>query len=263
MKINPTPLNAPNNPAIPPRLPLRRFAEALDKAETPEVKGLSFADDESPFAGALAQIHERPHEEQRGNQSFSDNDSRQNSDDEAKARQSDDNDKADQAGRLAKNNSPQREISPVRESAPPPVRAILHITDIERIVALCRVNNIASGQQVTLQLPNSIFAGLRVKITSDRAGGITTEFLAAQESVRLQLEARSGELAAVLRNRGLKLVEVKTTLDTAFSDREDNSGGNNSPRLLNSRVAKRQDAPEITEPAEIPELEVTANTYLA
>jgi hypothetical protein len=113
----------------------------------------------------------------------------------------------------------------VRQSAPPPeaanARAILHIADLERIIAAIRIQLTAQGRrQVMLELKNSVLEGLRVKLSTDEAGRVTAEFIAASERVRAQIDARSAELADLLRSRGLSLAALKTTVGTESSGQD-------------------------------------------
>ena len=97
-------------------------------------------------------------------------------------------------------------------------RAILHIADLERIVAAVRTQIIAGGRrEVTLELQRSVLEGLRVKLSADEAGRITAEFIAATEKVRAQLDARSSDLAELLRSRGINLAALRTTVGTDFN----------------------------------------------
>lgn len=92
-------------------------------------------------------------------------------------------------------------------------RAILHITDLERIVASVRTQITAGGRrEVTLEMQRSVLEGLRVKISADPSGRVTAEFIAASEQVRAQVEGRAAELADLLRSRGVNLAALKTSL---------------------------------------------------
>jgi hypothetical protein len=92
-------------------------------------------------------------------------------------------------------------------------RAILHIADLEKIVAVVRSQLIVAGRpEVTLELHRSVLEGLRVKLSTDSAGRINAEFIATTERVRAQLDARSADLAELLRARGLELGSLHTTV---------------------------------------------------
>lgn len=106
------------------------------------------------------------------------------------------------------------------EASVPPARQILHIADLERIVSGIRTNTFENSRQIEITLKNSVFDGLKIKITADDNQRITAEFIAGSEKVKAQLDARSGELADVLRQRGVKLNLLQTSVGS------DASGGN-------------------------------------
>ncbi|HEX8455917.1 MAG TPA: hypothetical protein VF656_01245 [Pyrinomonadaceae bacterium] len=94
-----------------------------------------------------------------------------------------------------------------------PARAILHIADLERIVAAVRTQALTSGRrEVTLELKRSVLEGLRVRLATDAEGRVHAEFIAATEKVRAQLEARTADLSDLLRSRGVELAALRTTL---------------------------------------------------
>lgn len=98
-------------------------------------------------------------------------------------------------------------------------RAILHIADLEKIVAAVRSRVFADGRsEVTLELKRSVLEGLRVKLGADETGRVTAEFIAATERVRAQLDARTGDLAELLRSRGVNLASIKTSVSAGTSD---------------------------------------------
>lgn len=99
------------------------------------------------------------------------------------------------------------------------IRAVLHTVDVEKIVAACRVQVTAGGQhEVTIDLSHSVLAGLRVKVSADSAGRVATEFLAANEGVKSLLDARSSDLIALLRSRGINLMSFKSSLAADAND---------------------------------------------
>ena len=106
-----------------------------------------------------------------------------------------------------------REVSSVGEATS--VRAILHVADLERIVSAVRAQLVEGGRHVvTIELRRSVLDGLKVKLSSDGGGRVTAEFIAASERVRSQLDARAGELAELLRGRGVNLASLRTGVET-------------------------------------------------
>lgn len=101
----------------------------------------------------------------------------------------------------------------------PGARLILHIADLERIVSAVRTQALAGGvREVTIELRRSVLEGLRVKLSTDGAGRVTAEFLAASERVRAQVDARSSELAELMRSRGINLSEVRASVGDSGAD---------------------------------------------
>jgi hypothetical protein len=93
------------------------------------------------------------------------------------------------------------------------IRAMVPTGDLEKIVAACRVEVVGGGQhEVTLDLSHSVLEGLRVKVSADASGRVTTEFLAANDGIKSLLDARSPELIALLRSRGINLVNFKASV---------------------------------------------------
>ena len=101
----------------------------------------------------------------------------------------------------------------------PGARLILHIADLERIVSAVRTQAVAGGaREVTIELRRSVLEGLRVKLSTDGAGRVSAEFIAASERVRAQVDARSSELAELMRSRGINLSEVRASLGDSGAD---------------------------------------------
>lgn len=122
------------------------------------------------------------------------------------------------AGRLNNANN----LQPETVQTVPPARAILHIADLERIISSVRAQNFNGNSQIVITLKNSVCSGLQIKLTSDENHRVTAELIAANEKVKAQIDARSSELADLLRQRGLKLTSLKTTVDSGASG----DGGN-------------------------------------
>ncbi|HVF45014.1 MAG TPA: flagellar hook-length control protein FliK [Pyrinomonadaceae bacterium] len=101
----------------------------------------------------------------------------------------------------------------------PGARLILHIADLERIVSAVRTQTLAGGvREVTIELRRSVLEGLRVKLSTDGAGRVSAEFIAASERVRAQVDARASELADLMRSRGINLAEVRAGVGDSGAD---------------------------------------------
>lgn len=121
-----------------------------------------------------------------------------------------------------------REAAPGGEAAP--ARAILHIADLERIVAAVRTQLHPGGrQEVTLELHRSVLEGLRVRLTTDAQGRVNAEFIAATEKVRAQLDARSADLSALLRGRGVELASLHMSVGGNGNQTASGDGGRHAP----------------------------------
>lgn len=106
-----------------------------------------------------------------------------------------------------------REVSVVGENTS--ARAILHVADLERIVSSVRAQLVEGGRHVvTIELRRSVLEGLKVKLTAEGGGRVSAEFIASSERVRTQLDARAGELAELLRGRGVNLSALRTGVET-------------------------------------------------
>ncbi|HEX5708218.1 MAG TPA: flagellar hook-length control protein FliK [Pyrinomonadaceae bacterium] len=104
-----------------------------------------------------------------------------------------------------------REVLPAQGEAG--ARSILHIADLERIVSAVRAQTLAGGaREITIELRRSVLEGLKVKLSLDGAGRVAAELIAASERVRAQLDARTGELAEILRSRGVNLASLSTSV---------------------------------------------------
>ena len=113
---------------------------------------------------------------------------------------------------------------------------ILHNTDLDSIVTACHVQLAANGQQaVTLELSRSMLEGLRVKISSDAAGRITADFLAANEGIKTLLDSRSSELMAQLRARWINVAEFKSSVAADANERND-ARGEQQPATRSERI---------------------------
>jgi hypothetical protein len=101
-------------------------------------------------------------------------------------------------------------------------REILPVTDLEKIVLSVRTHLVPGGQpQVTIALPRSLLEGLRVNLSVSQKGRVTAEFLAPNDIIRSQIDARSNDLADMLRARGINLEALKTSVNTELSGNGD------------------------------------------
>jgi hypothetical protein len=136
--------------------------------------------------------------------------------------------KSEDAELISIGASPVQLSSPIETtdlSAPLAPREILPAADLENIMITVRTEMVVGGQpQTTIDLPRSILEGLRVRLSTDRTGRISAEFVARTEAVKAQVDARASELVDMLRFRGLNLSALKTSVST------DLNGGNDSYR---------------------------------
>jgi flagellar hook-length control protein FliK len=157
-----------------------------------------------------------------------------------------------------------REVSAVGETSS--ARAILHVADLERIVSAVRAQVADGGRQVvTIELRRSVLEGLKVTLSTDAGGRVTAEFIAASERVRSQLDARAGELAELLRGRGVNLGSLSTSVDSG-GGAQGGEGGDaraSHPRTAGVAHAATQGAPDTTSADEAEAVGDTANTYRA
>jgi hypothetical protein len=125
----------------------------------------------------------------------------------------------------------------------PDIHAILPTGDLEKIVAACRVAIVGGRPEVQLDLSHSVLDGLRVKVSADSMGRITTEFLAGNESVKSLIDSRSSELIALLRSRGINEVNFRSSL--AAETYTSNSGSRREPdpnvEVVENRAAQSTD----------------------
>jgi hypothetical protein len=136
---------------------------------------------------------------------------------------------------------------PIGSTDPTPdVHAILHTEDLEKIVAACRVAIVGGRPEVQLDLSHSVLDGLRVKVSADSMGRITTEFLAGNEGVKSLIDSRSSELIALLRSRGINEVNFSSSL--AAESYTSNSGSRREPDRNLEAVGNRA-AQSTAEPA--------------
>jgi flagellar hook-length control protein FliK len=125
-------------------------------------------------------------------------------------------------------------------------RPIVHSLDLDSIVTAYQVQIVGNGQkEVTLQLSHSMLDGLRVKLTSDGAGRITADFIAATEGIKSLLDVRSSELIEQLRSRGINLSEFRSSVAADANSRND------SQEKQTPTHGQRLDRPDIKEVASV------------
>jgi hypothetical protein len=119
-------------------------------------------------------------------------------------------------------------------------RSILHIADLERLVATVRSQITLGGRrEIVLQLKRSVLEGLRVRITTGGAAEVGIEFFAASERVRSEIEKHADELAGILRGRGVNLRSLAVSL--APGDENENSSGENRSAPIESAAVANED----------------------
>ena len=125
------------------------------------------------------------------------------------------------------------------ETAVPAARSILHVADLERIVSLIRTQNLKNVEQVVIALKHSVLEGLQIKLTIDENGTLKAEFLALNEQIKNQLNARKQEITQIFRERGVKLSDLNVQQGSEFA------------RLTNhSEVSSRSDKTSNSETAD-------------
>lgn len=122
----------------------------------------------------------------------------------------------------------------------PAARSILHVADLERIVSAVRAQNLKNAQAIIIALKHSVLDGLQIRLTVGENGVLKAEFLAANEQIKNQLEARRQELTGIIRERGINLSEMSVRQGSDFSQNGETGGG----RLAEKNVSS-------TEPEEL------------
>lgn len=121
-------------------------------------------------------------------------------------------------------------------------RSILHIADLERMISVVRKQTKLDGKrEITLELKRSVLEGLKVKITTGDAAQVQIEFLAANENVRAQIENHSGELAEILRGRGINLQSLRVSLADVSPDDAKTFGNDFGETVTSPKIADAVD----------------------
>ena len=157
----------------------------------------------------------------------------------------------------------------VREaSAPaeaPGARAVLHIADLERIVSAVRSQTLLNGrQEIVIELRRSVLEGLRVRLSADPQGRVTAELIASSERARAQLDARAGELAEVLRGRGVKLAELRTSVGAdSTGQQQDSQTPGEDFHAVRGAAPRRDGVGATTDAADVAGADDAGSTYRA
>ncbi|MCS7079959.1 MAG: flagellar hook-length control protein FliK [Chloracidobacterium sp.] len=92
-------------------------------------------------------------------------------------------------------------------------RRILHVVDMERIVATVRAQTFSGNEaQATIQLTHSILNGLSIKLQTDARGRVSAEITATTEAAKRIVDAHARELHEMLQARGLDVTSFSTSL---------------------------------------------------
>ena len=133
----------------------------------------------------------------------------------------------------------QAAMKPASEIAIPAARSILHVADLERIVSLIRTQNLKNVEQLVIALKHSVLEGLQIKLTIDENGTLKAEFLALNEQIKNQLNARKQEITQIFRERGVKLSDLNVQQGSEFVRPTNHSEGNSrSDETSNSEAAE-------------------------
>ncbi|MCD9185702.1 MAG: hypothetical protein LUM44_04675 [Pyrinomonadaceae bacterium] len=88
-------------------------------------------------------------------------------------------------------------------------RSILHVADLERIVATIRTETFKNAKQVQIALKNSVLKGLEIKLTIDANGKLKAEFLSQDAQVTKQLNVRKRELNEIFIQRSVNFSDIE------------------------------------------------------
>lgn len=140
----------------------------------------------------------------------------------------------------------QSAIKSAPEISVPAARSILHVADLERIVSLIRSQNLKNAEQVVISLKHSVLEGLQIKLTIEENGTLKAEFLALNEQIKNQLNARKPEIAQIFRERGVKLSDLDVRQGSEFeppaNHRENNAALGETSHVESDVSATKTDA---------------------
>ena len=103
----------------------------------------------------------------------------------------------------------QLQMNVASDPTAPAARSILHVADLERIIATIRSETFQNQKQVIIALKNSVLQGLQIKLTILENGKLKAEFLALNEQIKKQLDKRKNELAEILHHRAALFSEIE------------------------------------------------------
>ncbi|HEX8368183.1 MAG TPA: flagellar hook-length control protein FliK [Pyrinomonadaceae bacterium] len=129
----------------------------------------------------------------------------------------------------------------------PAARSILHVADLERIVSAIRAQNLKNAQAIVISLKHSVLEGLQIRLTVEENGKLKAEFLAANEQIKNQLDARKHELTGIIRERGINLSEMNVRQGSDFSPNDEADGKQFSEKNVSPPDAKELSPDELFE----------------
>ncbi len=151
-----------------------------------------------------------------------------------------------------------REIRPEATAEVTP-RRILHVLDMEKIVATVRTQTFSGNEaQATIQLSHSVLHGLSITLQTDARGRVSAEITATTEAAKRIVDAHARELNELLQARGLDVASFSTRLAGADAGASFGSGGDGSAasgfsqRQMTDVAAEIVETTDATTPAALP-----------
>ncbi len=87
-------------------------------------------------------------------------------------------------------------------------RAILHITDLERIISTIRSQKVGDSKEVEIILKRSVFEGLNLKLSIKKDKTISLDFVTDSEKVGEIVNSQANELNELFKNRGINVRNI-------------------------------------------------------
>lgn len=115
----------------------------------------------------------------------------------------------DEGNQLASAQTINSNLKSAPESPVAAARSILHVADLERIVATIRTETFQNSKQVQIALKNSVLKGLEIKLTLDQNGKLKAEFISQDAQVTKQLNARKRELNEIFVGRAVNFSQIE------------------------------------------------------